>query len=69
MLIRVGNIAFNDMYKLQFVEELGRGESRCLKRKLTGGDAARVGICLSRLDALTSKYNIITRLFPKVSIV
>ena len=55
MLIRVGNIAFNDRYKLQFVEELGRGESRCLKRKLTGGDAARVGICLSRLDALTSK--------------
>ncbi len=22
MLIRVGNIAFNDMYKLQFIEEL-----------------------------------------------
>ena len=22
MLIRVGNIAFNDMYKLQFVEQL-----------------------------------------------
>ena len=51
MLIRVGNIAFNDMYKLQFVEELGRGESRCLKRKLTGGDAARVGIGKLGLEA------------------
>ena len=25
MLIRVGNIAFNDMYKLQFIGHLGRG--------------------------------------------
>lgn len=26
--------------------------SRCLELKLIGGDAARVGICLLRLDAL-----------------